>query len=614
MKEKFFGIALATFLIVSMVVIGGIFWYYTIGRKPKLIISTAIVEKSRMPASHLIAPGEILLVAGNKVTLFDTAARKAKWSSELNATASHSAQKAVAATPPPTRAPFEPEEKHDPMRQLLQARADRETARLAKWAGELEARRGTLKSPLRIANFNEEEAKYKAALGQLNADKAVLRNASSATIAREELPLDDSPSFAFGLVENKIIAEGAIIWLVQNRSVRILDRANGRMTKEIPVAGNIRKTMRGAGCLYVLVGGGDEPGQLMRINGADGSVKALNMETTQGEPQLAANGTELLFLEARLIEKKMVERETVKGDSVSDWESADKNTTGGWSADAAVIARTAANDAEREMTGGKELIDESTYEVHLRRPFSSTSADAGAFKVQGKPEAFSTPSMDLLVAGNKLIAFDHANKKLWESTLPYPLAGKTFMDEADEGEMGTLSQPFLEDDKRLYVFDRGYLCALDRSTGAALWRLPSVGIYKAQLDGGSLYVSSANAKPETLHYSRQATEMTLPLILKIDPVKGRVLWQVEKYQDCFVSRGGVYATMEVRNANDLVESVFQRDKAILTRFKIYKLSARDGKPQWEWFQTRRPLRIDADKRKVSLLFNDELQVLSSIAL
>ena len=614
MKEKFFGIALATFLIVFVLVFGGIFWYYTIGRKPKLIISTAIAGKSGAPASHLIAPGEVLLVAGNKVTLYDTAARKPKWSSELNATPPSAVQKAVVPSPPPTRVASEPEDKHDPMRQLLQARADRESARLAKWAAELEARRGTLKSPLRIANFNEEEAKYKAALSQLNADKAILRNASSATIAREEVALSESSSFAFGFVENKIIAERAVIWLVQNRSVRILDRANGRVTKEIPVAGDIRKTMRGAGCLYLWADGGDEPGQLMRINGADGSVKALNIETTQGEPQFAANGSELLCLKARLIEKKMVERQTVKGDSVSDWENADKNTAGGWSADAAVIAQTMANDAEREMTGGKELIDESTYEVHLRRPFSAANADTAAFKVQGKPEVFSTSSMDLLVAGNKLIAFDHANKKLWESTLPYPLAGKLFMDESDEGEMGTLSQPFLEDDKRLYVFDRGYLCALDRSTGATLWRLPSVGIYKAQLDGGSLYVSSANAKPETLRYSRQATEMTLPLILKIDAVKGRVLWQVEKYQDCFVSGGSVYATMEVRNANDLVESVFQRDKAILMRFKIYKLSARDGKPQWEWFQTRRPLRIDADKRKVSLLFNDELQVLSSIAL
>jgi PQQ-like domain len=614
MKKNFFGIALATFLIVFVLVFGGIFWYYAIGRKPKLIISTAIAGKSGVPASHLIAPGEVLLVAGNKVTLYDTAAKKPKWSSELNATVPPAAQKAVVPTPSPTKVALEPEDKHDPMRQLLQARADRETARLAKWAADLEAKRGTLKSPLRIANFNEEEAKYNAALNQLNADKAVLRNASSATIAREEVPLSGSSSFAFGSVENKIIAQGGIVWLVQNRNVRILDRANGRVTKEIPVAGNIRKTMRGAGCLYVWAGGGDEPGQLIRINGRDGSVKALNVETTQGEPQFAANSAELLLLEARLLEKKMVERDTVKGNSVSDWENADKKTTGGWSADAAVIARTAANDAEREMTGGKELIDESTYEVHLRRPFSSTGADAGAFKVQGKPEVFSTPSMDLLVAGNKLMAFDHANKKLWESTLPYPLAGKSFVDESDEGGMGTPSQPFLEDDKRLYVFDRGCLSALDRSTGAILWRLPSVGIYKAQLDGGSLYVSSANANPETLRYSRQATEETLPLILKIDAAKGRILWQVEKYQDCFVSAGSVYATMEARTGNDLVESVFQRDKAILTRFKIYKLSARNGKPQWEWFQTRRPLRIDADKRKVSLLFNDELQVLSSIAL
>jgi hypothetical protein len=147
-----------------------------------------------------------------------------------------------------------------------------------------------------------------------------------------------------------------------------------------------------------------------------------------------------------------------------------------------------------------------------------------------------------------------------------------------------------------------------------------VGISKIQLDAGGildrgpvLYVTSGNGSAETLEYSQQSVAPSLPLIFKVDAGSGKILWKVEKYQDCFVSHGNLYATLESRNAEDLVNSVFQSSKALQTRFKLYKLSARDGQPQWEWFQTRRPLRIEADKKIVSLLFPDELQVLTSRA-
>ena len=45
-----------------------------------------------------------------------------------------------------------------------------------------------------------------------------------------------------------------------------------------------------------------------------------------------------------------------------------------------------------------------------------------------------------------------------------------------------------------------------------------------------------------------------------------------------------------------------------------EMGERNGEPQWEWFQTRRPSRIEADHKRVSLLFADELQMLTSLAL
>ena len=71
---------------------------------------------------------------------------------------------------------------------------------------------------------------------------------------------------------------------------------------------------------------------------------------------------------------------------------------------------------------------------------------------------------------------------------------------------------------------------------------------------------------------------------------------------------------ETRNAEDMVNSVFDSSKAIECRWKLYKLSKRTGEPQWEWFQTRHPLHVESDGRTVGVLFADELQVIKSIAL
>ena len=64
----------------------------------------------------------------------------------------------------------------------------------------------------------------------------------------------------------------------------------------------------------------------------------------------------------------------------------------------------------------------------------------------------------------------------------------------------------------------------------------------------------------------------------------------------------------------MVNAVFDRSKAPQCRWKLYKLSPRNGEPQWEWFQTRRPLRVEADRKRVAILFPDELQILTSLAL
>lgn len=650
MKQKLFGILFKAALAIGVLFLAGSLWYYTLGRKPKLVVSAKITAKTGLPVSHLIAPGEVLLLVGTKATLYDLAAGKPKWSTDagplrVTAAPAATAPPVARATPPPqpqSQLEMLPLDQLPP--QILQARVERRRAKLQKWAAELNARRGNLNTSLKVANFKNDEAKYEAELVEARAEIAALQKYSGVTSValREDAPVPaavETTESSFEPGKQEIFSDGSAIWMIQERSVRMLDRANGRVTKEIQLAGNFRKAMPGAGCLYV-VSGESAVQHVSRIASADGSVQTIDVtgasaeqrfEWNQGgqpptpsvQPQrteFSASGAELLQMNVRLVEKKITERQALKRDSVADWEAADKNTTGGWSNDAAVIAQTMANDAQREMTGGKELIDESSYEVVLRRPFQAGSAEGAPVVVRGRPDVFSTASLDLVTAGQTLIAFDRANKKLWEAKLAFPANAPSY-DPGIGPTAATAFHPCLEDDKRLYFFDKGFLNAFDRKTGTTLWRLPSVGIRKVQLDAGGmldsaavLYVTSDNGSAETLQYSQQAAAPSLPLVFKIDAGTGKILWKQEKYEDCFVSGGSVYVTLEARNAEDLVNAVFDRSKAIQTRFKLYKLSARDGKPQWEWFQTRRPLRIEADKKKVTLLFADELQVLTSLAL
>ena len=68
MKEKLPGILLATVLVFIGVLFSSALWYYTLGRKPKLIVSTQIAAKGGVPTSHMIPPGEVLLVVAENIS------------------------------------------------------------------------------------------------------------------------------------------------------------------------------------------------------------------------------------------------------------------------------------------------------------------------------------------------------------------------------------------------------------------------------------------------------------------------------------------------------------------------------------------------------------------
>src|SRR5438132_14209290 len=114
MKQKLLGILVITFLVLVIVLVAGGLWYYTLGRKPKLVVSSQIAAKGGLPTSHMIAPGEVLLLVGTNATLYDTVAGKEKWSSGPGPVQS--------AAPPPMQTPPPPASVTKTAAQAVEAR------------------------------------------------------------------------------------------------------------------------------------------------------------------------------------------------------------------------------------------------------------------------------------------------------------------------------------------------------------------------------------------------------------------------------------------------------------------------------------------------------------
>jgi hypothetical protein len=609
---------------LALLLVGAGVWYYTVGRKPKLVISTPIKARDAEVLVRSIGANEVLLLVGTKATLYDLAAKKERWSANLTAPAAKTAPatptpKPIAkSTPPPAAAP---QEKPDP---LLATRVKKRFAKLEKWAGELNAKRDKLKTKLQIDAFNVEAAKYHAELIAARAEAASIAPPHTAAAGRQ--PDEEPDDFAgyryYQPARVEVVALSGSVWIAEGSRVTALNRGDGQVLKSVALPGPVVSLERGAEEVFVVASvGTSREVQVSRI--APGSAATQTFTTTlppepqpepwhEGAPQkpptpehrvvFTGNRGSLLQLDVHLKERKLTERQTIPGEAGSELEAADKKTTGGFGNDALVMAQALSREAERDATGGKEIIDESTYEVALRRPFDAALPPATA-QVHGRPEVFSTPTLDLIVAGKELLAFDRTNKKLWQATLAQPIAPTHGFTAGDDGEASP-SQPCLEAGDRLYFFDTAYLSAFARQTGQPAWRLPLKSIHKVQLDeSGHLYVST---QPGGLGEVSQ--------LVQLDAATGRVRWKVEKYDNSFVSGKDLSVTRETRNADDMVNAVFDRSKAPQCRWKLYKLSTRNGEPQWEWFQTRRPSRVEVDHKRVALLFADELQILTSIAL
>lgn len=272
------------------------------------------------------------------------------------------------------------------------------------------------------------------------------------------------------------------------------------------------------------------------------------------------------------------------------------------------LAEEMANNAQRERTGGVDIIDVSRYQVTLHRLFAHDVPDWTG-EIIGPPEFIPLKTVDLIVAGTNLAVFDKSNKKLWDTKLTYPAAAVS----ADWEYHGP---PCLETGDALYFADKGMLTRFDAVTGSVRWRLTSVGISSVQADDqGRLYVDTTTLHPDIIQYSQQINlrEQDKRVIMQVDAASGKILWHNDypgSSYHSYVSGKLLYSARTWQTQDPL-----KLEEGPDTHFNIKLLNSGSGTEVWNYPVHGKPLiTAGVQKNWILLQFPDQVMVLKFFTL
>ena len=317
-----------------------------------------------------------------------------------------------------------------------------------------------------------------------------------------------------------------------------------------------------------------------------------------------------LRFSVRLIEARITTREAMKpapANSVLNGNLTVSQTT--------ELANEMLNEAQRARGGEVVREDESRYLATIQR---LDAPDTWSGEVIGPPELFPLTTVNVLAANKRLMVFNKANQKLWESALSYNVSGGLAALDAEHAPYG--QGPCVERKDTLYVFDEGVLTAFDLATGNVRWRLPSIGITGLFFDDeGMIYVNTTTASPDAIKYSNQIdiTRKANPIVMKIDPRTGKGLWTAELGGLVnYVSGKFIYTMHSYQADNDEASGAYTAD-SIAGResfLSIKRINPKNGHVMWEHCQERAPLDVQFDRNTIRLVFRKEVQVLRFFAL
>jgi outer membrane protein assembly factor BamB len=157
------------------------------------------------------------------------------------------------------------------------------------------------------------------------------------------------------------------------------------------------------------------------------------------------------------------------------------------------------------------------------------------------------------------------------------------------------------------------LTAFKRASGEVIWRLNSIGISKIQIDkDGHLYLNTTDATPDELKYSEQINifKKTQPVFMKVDSQTGKVRWKTQYIGDnCFISGKFIYAS---KGGADPLSSLSMEGGSY--NYHLYGIKPSNGRVNWDHYEPRLPVRLDAHENWIMLHFRGELQVLKFLSL
>ena len=443
----------------------------------------------------------------------------------------------------------------------------------------------------------------------------------------------------------QVLADKGSIWVCTGDQVVRLDQQTGEVKLTIPIIGQLTSFTPTETSLLVVSATDETRRVAMQIDLSSGEISSRNIEVPRAQKHampdelppnvqptagvLLAQATEeqkfnkpldavsseffsagqnLVELRVKLLEPKVTWVQAIKprGPSLIN----DKTST---STSTAAVEEEVFNDIKRDQTGGVKSIDESRYEVRLRRWLGDKPVEWKG-GVTGLPAFFALQTVDLLAAGKGLTVFDKQNNKLFETQLSYPVSARFAAQNARH------PVPAAERAGVLYFFDQGVLTAFTLPGGEVQWRLTSIGISRVQFDDdGMLYVDSTAASPEEIQYSEQIKfEKTHAVILKVDPRSGKILWQVQNLgQRCFLSGKYVYTVSAeqggIAMAIGLAEAVNAPRPDAPVYFHIHRLDPATGEEMWDFFRDEAPDEEAFQQNCFVLRFGNEVQAWKFLA-
>jgi hypothetical protein len=320
-------------------------------------------------------------------------------------------------------------------------------------------------------------------------------------------------------------------------------------------------------------------------------------------------GKNLVELRVKLLQAKVTYVQSIKPAGPSQLNG---QTTAGSSAGG--IGEEIFNDLKRSQTGGVRPVDESRYEVRLRRWMESQPVEWQG-EVTGAPSFFPLSTVDLLVAGQTLAVFDKQNHPLFESKLSYPVSERF-----TTGDLARRLMPAAERADTLYFFDQGVLTAFSLPGGEVRWRLPSFGISALQFDDqGMLYVDSTKAGPEDIQYADTISfEKIPPVLLKVDAASGKILWKAEgRGEHCLVSEKFLYAESVQQGGLGLAAALGDALNAPPGEgpvyFHLYRMDPATGQALWGLYREQRPRNLAIQGNRILLRFGNDLELFKFLA-